>query len=102
MKKGWRLTFKYDDGGNVIDVELIGDDKAIRAGLNMVALMAGEKLKALVTAGKPLGGLVSEGIILMTIQQGGPVAAYQGEFLTIAPKKIAGGLQSSLVFEWND
>lgn len=103
MKNGWKLAFKFEEGANVIDLELIGDADAIRVGLGLAGLMLGQKIQQRLIAGNLPDGLLADASLLYAIQTGTLTPrAHEGVFLKIEPVKIAGGLQQNITVEWSD
>lgn len=99
---GWKLTFKYKRGANVIELELIGNDAAIQLGLNLAARTVGQKVKTIISRGGMPDGLAADAARLYTIQTGSPVSAYKGKFLNIVPAARVSGLSSTMNVQWKD
>lgn len=99
---GWRLTFKYKNGGNVIDTEIVGNEVAIRLGLGLAALAIASKAKKMLEAGTLPDRFFEESYQLSMIHAGLPVTEFKGKFLSIEPIEKVIGLQQTMSLEWSD
>lgn len=99
---GYRLTFKYEEGANLVDVELVGNPQALRLGIGIAARMLGGKFSERLMRPDAPPGLMDAVAALYAIQQGGPVTAHEGEYLKIAPAPQAAGLSTIMNVTWSD
>lgn len=100
--KGWRLTFKYEGRGAVIDLELVVGDRAIRFGLGMNGLLLGEQIQKRLGADGLPEELLVEGLMVSGFQSGAPLVEYEGQYLRVEPVAGVSGLSSSMHVEWGD
>ncbi len=99
---GWRLTFDFKECANCIELELIGNEQAIRFGLGLAALTAGERIKQRMAAGNFPAGLLKDAAKLLGIRGGAALSEYEGDFLRIESLAKVTGLTTRISVEWSD
>lgn len=97
---GWKLNFKFEGKGTVIDLEYDGAAEAIRLALGLTWATVGPQLTRRLGEGRLPEGLGEEALMLSAIHGGAPLAAYEGEYLRIRPSAAAAGLSTKVHVEW--
>ncbi len=100
-QNGWRLTFKFEEKGNLIDVELVGTRDSILAGFQIATATIGTKLQERIAKVPLPSGLLQDLAQLRLIQES-EIKAYVGKFLKIEPAGKVTGLLSSISVIWSD
>jgi len=100
--KGWRLKFDFNQDGNVVDVELVGNEAALRLGLTLAMQGITGKLTGYLFKARLPEGLAGDAMRVYSIHAGGPIAEYKGKFLTIEPVEKVAGLIFRAHTQWSD
>lgn len=100
---GWRLTFKYREGRNDVDIELRGGDAVMKRGLDVAVVNAGPALARRMSIPRALPpGWRADVEKLVRLQRGlEPLGEYKGRFLRVRPDD-ASGLSMSVSVAWED